>query len=633
MISLQSHNEYIKISNQGSIFDFSINGYSFDSIPIYGFVFQDHSFRNTSCRHLDDKSNIVIQDRSESAIMFEKKYEEANSVQKIDIRQGIIEFDFQISNLPSDYCFGYVLPLPSGSLSTIEGDAKFNIINYCRMFERSFRDQQQTSFPIVTAKLKDSLLSVCAPMEYNVQFFSHKQHNVPCLRVSSFTKYSDSLKLNVIVHNSDPVEIYKKSFPCYSRMFERKNVPLKELSRIYGIEINARIQNVSDLHEAKWSLPTQEEENKYITILENCLDSYKKTSILKEKIKRILLVSNLCRGDSKICGLHYGHDIILDISENISDHHKSRTIHHEIFHALDDIEDSLYEGNKITVMSTKSPAERKAEIFSMIMTDVDCRADEEEIKTMKEFILRHNIIKTSLLNNKKKNIIDDSKKDKLDTKKRICILTGYKHSGFKLICSVLNCSSKIKIMYPNLIHCVEYITESSKTNKFVEDLLVDINECPEDIIIFPYWGEVDSIEKIKNIIDAEIIRLIRNPINICSEYTENKQEFSRMMEDWIQFNSEINTYKFGIKYEDFVFDELIIMDLFDFLGANYSNQFLFYGDFEPPEFITSNDKRYLSGKINKDYVEYSQKPEYAIDIGNKYLNFLNNFNYSNCKEL
>lgn len=629
------------ISDKGTIIQCKINDLEIvHKVPIYSFIFKNHSFVDTRSYHYDDKLDIENKlQTDDNTYTYSKKFEHFNTKYHISHQNNFILLKMYIENNDVvGHSFGFVIPAQSKNYKSYDENIDKDIIKYNRVFERIFRGHQIIKNPIMSFCHQESnkWISIFLPANYNSQFFIHNQHNEKCIRVSANTDHTNNIEIYVICHDKEQEisSIYKKFYPKLS-IKNSENYSYQNIENTYHIKIQNQIIHNINASEFSWQEPTTEEIQAYLPTMSECLSCYKNTIAIHD-VLHITLVSHMQHNNKSCSGFNYGNDIVLDISDNRSVYYKKRAFHHEMFHFLDKDNDKT-QTNRLNPFSGSTKNERQAEIFSTIMTnpgDIDNKiqsgiSTQTEINSIYKLITDNKITPIAMHN----NIISITKNT---NHFNLFFVIGAKHSGLSLLTSILSCSHEARVIYPNIYHMKNYICSAKEIGhqniyNDVCDMLINYNSASRKTggkIIFPICADSESLDYIITMLEntgAKMVVLIREPFYTCSKHSVNEKEFNRRMQEWHNiYNRLINNCidKFIIRHEDVVLKIHKIKELFNYIGMVFSDQFMDYGDFEKLQCTNANNNAFISGHIDKDCVFNSKKPDYVAKYYDQYSDFI-----------
>jgi hypothetical protein len=134
---------------------------------------------------------------------------------------------------------------------------------------------------------------------------------------------------------------------CFSKVLgvyelqpaETSDSDLLALGKQYGVKFITDDQ--LDCHDFSYDQPTQEQLNSARGIIVEELSVYPREAIEKTQIEQVILCTNLVverkpAGGTLKVGLHYVDTLFIDLEDLSTDEmHGRRTLHHELFHAID----------------------------------------------------------------------------------------------------------------------------------------------------------------------------------------------------------------------------------------------------------------------------------------------------------
>ncbi len=615
-MKIESDSSFLEISDNGVVTHLSVGEVYPLTVPVYPFVFKEHSFYDTQCKHLDDTSTIHVTEQCDSSITFVKKFGDFPA--RFNIRMFPDGFDYEM-NLPDmrGFRYGVVIPCSSEETTSLGDTLLCPISNFHRTFERTYRDQQIIKLPVVTWEWESKFVSVFLPMAYNSQFFVHNQGDENCIRISVHNDQTESMKihLRVLATQDGAQTLYSNMFKESRAVIHKRDSQYQTLSDKYGVQIITEVDKdiFSDVAPLiQWQRATSSQLESYTHTLVSELLIYSRDFFKKVDLDRIVLTSTIIDSDGKeFMGLLNGRDIVLNISPSISEFLKRRTIHHEIFHLIEnsfpEIKNVANENYFLSMDPEENHCETRAEIYSLMITNgallqqhtsENIKKDVDAIRNLVDDL---GILSPIIIN---AEVLSLSKRD--DNKPQKIFLVGCPFSGFNLVTSVLNASPETSLIFPSVCHLLSKVAADAKTyhgldvEQTIDNYDNSICDKPRNIRVYPIpicGRDISLLRSLDCLQNVKVIWIVRNPISILNSHPE----FS--IRDWFDVNSSINDMfpdKYTLRYEDFVMNGP--ESLFGYLGLEFDDQFLSYGDFDRPNFLRSDNEYFVKGFVDKESI-------------------------------
>jgi len=213
-------------------------------IPIYSFIYEEYTKINPSCTPFVDKSSVILS-RSTTSICFKKTFKHPYSDIELDLKYNIsITNDVVLMNIVlltdtfQNYRYGLVIPLCSSNIHLYNNIQFYHpLVNFHRIWERKWPDQTYVDAPIISLDGQEKCCSIFCPIDYNLQFFFHKQHNNECVRISTSTHSSKKLKVLMVSHKEYAKDAYIKQFPYADNYINFWKTTFNKLYKIHEINI------------------------------------------------------------------------------------------------------------------------------------------------------------------------------------------------------------------------------------------------------------------------------------------------------------------------------------------------------------------------------------------------------------
>lgn len=575
------------------------------SVPAYSFIYEEYTKTNPACIHFNDNEAIVISSKTESFIEFTKTFTHPHTNDEVRLKYQVSALDRTIdikiqvlTETPLNYRYGMVIPLNSPTVHLYNNIQFHNpLVNFHRLWDRKWPDQTYVDAPIVSIGGQSNCYSIFCPIDYNSQFFFHKQHADECVRVSTSTHSSMSLHIVIQGHSCHAKEAYVRYFPESDHYVNFWKVTHNKIQKVHGIQLT---YNSGGMYkDIKFDPVPTERIDATVQMLDEELAKYN-CSLSRLGLKEIILCSNLRRNDNKMSGiLARNSNIFIDCDIN---YNPRSTIHHEIFHLILNVVDvnlSHFEqlSNVPDDMKLDNVTEDMAELFARMMADSVTLQSvmgeyphvEQRCKIIESIIML--ALGTKLVWRKKQSfrgpmfqdadisIMDPrshgafSEKKSEDTTgfvsvtKQVILLYGLPQSGVKLLADYLEQTN------------IKFISSLDDLRYHVDD----------PVIYYPYMCHY-SAQDIVNVaerINGRVLWVVRNP-----RYCENEQWF----DIWIKSYSLMLTLKHSkmIKYESLVMnDKQVVTELCDYLGCEI-REFKSLIDYDKVNYNTNtNDSLFL----------------------------------------
>ncbi len=640
MVNLSTDSAIASLSEVGDVTSLSLQDKKLKMhIPIYLIIFEEHTFYNTSCRHLDGSAQIKIVQQCDNEVSFQKTFEDIETNCSIRLDDKFLHIQMKVEKHLSGFHFGIVVPASSG-ITSLQEDIVHPMVNYFRSFERLYRDQQRTEYPIVTFPFNQSYLSVFLSQQYNSVFFIHEQNKETCVRITALATQTDTIDIWLHCHDEkDDI------LPIYSDIFSTENTPYPWQKKYKLLESRYSIQFIYESKKylsdefpwLQWEEPTTVEIERFFPIIEQELGRYPNDFFKEIQINRFVLISDVqCLDGKNMDGMQQGNDIFLEITESTSDFYLRRIIHHEIFHRIESqnpqIKDIISNIRPVSHLAKESASETRAEMFSMFMVNPtlltsqhsDNKKIEHEINVIRQLTDTYDIKQTISKvpeHEHKKHIVSD-----INQPERYFIV-GYPYSGFNLLSAIISCVSDVTIVAPSILL---YIKDRNSDDINVNPLVDHYdsyfsNRRLRNKRVYGHPIEkridIDLLSNVYNIENSHIIWLTRHPMDICANHALDSASAESMVNQWLESNMAIEDMfgdcLFHLKYEDIVLKQNRLAELFEFMGISYSEQYRNYGDFSMPTCIKSDNEYFLGGFIDKESLHHNRKPSYLTDLWTK----------------
>jgi len=538
---LQHHDIFCHINEMGTITRLNIGkSYIQTDIPIYSLVYEEYTKINPSCIHYTE-SPIVITSLSESSLCFNKTFSHYRSNNKLKFKYNIILNDNSISitiqlmtETSYNYRYGMVIPVNTDVILYDDVKSNYNLVNFHRTWERKWADQTYVDAPI--ASFGNNNYSVCCPIDYNSQFFFHKQQENQCVRLSTSTHHSKQFNIVLMRHNGHVKESYVKHFPYADNYINFWKTTLKKIHKVHNIHLTYDLTSKNKPVTFD-SLPYRSV-SKTITSINEELSKYN-ISLGTIGLNEIVLCTNLKVNNKSMEGSNLRGTLVIDIRNF------KKTLHHEIFHLLQQKDIQFYQTewgiltHVPSIMKRDNIKEEMAETFANMMCnsymttltleefpDLRKRCDIiEKIfvsifnKTLK-WELGHNIdvrrrqdADISIMNKKSLGVLF-SKNKRQDYNNKISMLCGMDHSG---------------------VHLIEkYLKQTDIT------IIHDLNKLDRlyntPVVYVKILKTVEEFMSLSNFLNCKVLSVIRNPQYLS---TNNLEE---------NFNLWINIYSAIMKF-------------------------------------------------------------------------------------
>jgi hypothetical protein len=179
-------------------------------------------------------------------------------------------------------------------------------------------------------------------------------------------------------------------------------------------------------------------------------------------------------------------------------------------------------------------------------------------------------------------------------------------SGASLLAGILNCHPNIECGSFDFEYCIKNLQIPSPASEQIQ--LINISpEC-----YFQYNLRIlDALHILKN--SGQFIWLTRHPL-ISTASAMNCQKINSEFAlpywydvntcFWYLYHSLPRNSIINIKYEDILLRHSVIKRVFDFVGVEYNDQYIRYGDFDQP---LIGCPIFDSGRINRERIDHYPK--------------------------
>ena len=608
---------------------------------IYPVIFKSYTRENPFCRSLDVNSDIDIIECNDDMLKFTKTIEKFQVHFMIKVHNSKFEYNMKLEPWSVDYEFGVAIPVPVVSWTTAKDDVALPFAVYSPFFREDFADQTTLNKPL----LHNSSLCIFGDLEKPYSFFQYTDQNSKAyLRVTSPTS-----------NNMNGVSIYSQQeispAECFpNELSKEANDKLTSLADTTGLEISrqeVRADKITVSNLSFSSSPVADKNIiKFCDLFQKEHEKYPKDFMSFVGIKGIYLGYLISAQDSRAA---WGDEIMLvkgikwsltprNASDVIRDwlifdvySLNKEIIHHEIFHCLQlklSLDDYIgyvpaMEHHRLTKhYQQHHTKEYLAEFFALIMVDenksyvkdpetytyltqqiddvvkINWRLDHNNDKGKNNMFMQLSDgsveqILFGQLPNKHAYFYINNKPE--DLKKLKILATA--RSGSSLLAQLLNCSKKLDINN-NLIDAQLTIEEfRNKSTNLLDDL--HAQHCT----------------------NIRYIWLLRHPLEVASSLKKNYDiDYEEGLDYWETINLIIWYFlktidaKFTIKFEEILMNKSKVMELFNFAGVRFYDQYLSYGDFDQPD-IDQHE-----GRIVTEKVSYYKKQDDLLQTWKDYKN-------------
>jgi len=601
----KKNNKFV-ISQTGNIAEWVMDGNPMlDQIPIYPFMFNAYSRFDPSMRHLDDKGEIFCSASTHDICKFNKTFESNVIENLISFSENGLTWDMNYDGVSQKFHFGLVFPgVEDICFENKPVDA--GLINYQRFSKRSFPGQVNIKYPMLSFRIQGVRFISYTPFLYSSQFFNYTQNGQQCLRVSVAT--SDTFELTVCLFKSEEKknkETYLKFYPYADMSLRTWKQKCGFLSKKYNIDIwyskeSCDKKNITNFGDWKWA--KNEDIDNYFPILSNALSKYDDEFADKLDIEGIVLCSSLTTElDSKnyvdVKGIYTGKDIVLNVIPPIEE----KYIHHEIYHSV-------------------SKNELECDTFADLMTncekvDLDLQGgyiSPEFVKSVKEKITDKGVkLSWAIPNYERINVPEILKivqsDDNTCIDDRTINIVGSQNSGLSLLAAILNCSADISINKTCLGKRVNvHYCEEADWISLVKSPFIQVQEASFLGSLAESNTPVSRVGGLKRYI-SKIIYITRHPLSFASSFPDAIDALRRWEKDQAIYYAYFNHYnsqaKFHLRYEDLLLSKKMLQKVFEFIGVEYSSQFLRYDDFAQYPDVQSSSKLFSKGEVDPENIE------------------------------